>query len=151
MKDVDDTVNTALGFFNLFENSGNPPGTPGNNNAATVAQTFYNSVVSNLTGGQISSGAKITSANFTGSQMVRLVDADNAYLRAGHVDAVDIADNANSGSSNSNCTFGTSDSYIEDNISSFSEHNFISISGDTITFRWSVLFNHYNYDRWKRP
>ena len=54
-------------------------------------------------------------------------------------------------SSNSNCTAGTSDSYIEDNISSFSEHNFISISGDTITFRWSVLFNHYNYDRWKRP
>jgi len=150
-EDVDDTVNSALGFFNLFENSGNPPGTPSSNNAATVAQTFYNSVISNLTGGQISSGAKITSANFTGSDMVKLVDADNAYLRAGHVDAVDIADNANSGSGNSNCTFGTSDSYIEDNASSFSEHNFISISGDTITFRWSVLFNFYNYNRWKRP
>ena len=143
--------NNLIGYFNLFSNAGNPPGTPGDFEATTLATTFYNSVVSNLTGGQIGPGVKIDDTSFTGNPMLDIVNQDQAYLRAGHVNIDLLTNHCNSTANNANCNGDCSDAELSGLWDGFTEGSFIELSGDEIIFRWSVINNGYNQDKFKQP
>ena len=150
VEDTDNEIsNNLIGYFNLFSNAGNPPGTPGDFQATTLAQTFYNSVVSNITTGQIGPGVKIDDTKFTGNPMLSIVNQDQAYLRAGHVDIDSVENHCDSTSSASNCNGDCNETELSGLWADFTEGSFIELSGDEIIFRWSVINNGYDQDKFK--